>query len=176
MALWGKMMITGLKGAKQRRMIYFDYAATSPVYPAVLDEMYTISRDIYANPSSLYTIGYFARKILQQSRETLAASIGAQTDEIVFTSGGTEGNNLAVFGVFRASRRGGHLIVGSTEHSSVLQAARALEKGGARLTILPCGSDGRYSPAAVAAAIRPDRRTAATSADRAGPGQRRSGG
>lgn len=137
-------------------MIYLDYAATSPVFPAALEEMNAVARDIYANPSSLYVNGYEARRILHESRGALARSIGAENDEIVFTSGGTEGNNLAVLGVFRASRRGGHLIVGSTEHSSVLQAARALEKGGARLTILPCGPDGRYNLEAVAAAIRPE--------------------
>ena len=137
-------------------MIYFDYAATSPVYPAVLDEMYTISRDIYANPSSLYTIGYSARKILQQSRETLAASIGAQTDEIVFTSSGTESNNLALFGILNAARKKDHFIVGATEHHSVLSAAHALEREGYDLSILPCNENGLYSPQLLARMIRPN--------------------
>lgn len=137
-------------------MIYLDYAATSPVYPAVLDEMYAISRDFYANPSSLYTIGYSARKILQQSRETLATSIGAQTDEIVFTSGGTESNNLALFGIMHSSRKKNHLIVGATEHQSVLSVARALEREGCSLSILPCDKNGVYSPEVLARMIRPD--------------------
>ena len=109
-------------------MIYFDYAASSPVYPAVLDAMDTFSRENYANPSSLYTIGYLAKKLLHESRQTLAQSIGAQSDEIVFTSGGTESNNLAISGVLRASQQKKHCIVGCTEHQSVLAAARALER------------------------------------------------
>ncbi|MEA4913537.1 MAG: cysteine desulfurase family protein [Christensenella sp.] len=137
-------------------MIYLDYAATSPVYPAVLDEMNAISRDFYANPSSLYTIGYSARKILQQSRETLAASIGAQTDEIVFTSGGTESNNLALFGVLHANRKKKHFIVGSTEHQSILSPARALEREGYSLSILSCDQNGRYSLQELQRLIRPD--------------------
>ena len=137
-------------------MIYLDYAATSPVYPAVLDEMERITREFYANPSSLYTLGYSARKILQQSRSTLAASIGAETDEIVFTSGGTESNNLALFGVMRANPKKKHLIVGSTEHQSILMAARALEREGFTLSILPCDQNGVYSPEELTRQIRPD--------------------
>ena len=127
-------------------MIYLDYAATSPVYSAVLDEMDRVSREFYANPSSLYKLGYSARKILQQSRSTLAASIGAETDEIVFTSGGTESNNLALFGVMRTNQKKKHLIVGSTEHQSILAAARALAREGYDLSILPCDQNGVYSP------------------------------
>ena len=137
-------------------MIYLDYAATSPVYPAVLDEMDRVSREFYANPSSLYTLGYSARKILQQSRSTLAASIGAETDEIVFTSGGTESNNLALFGVMRTNQKKKHLIVGSTEHQSILAAARALAREGYDLSILPCDQNGVYSPEELARLIRPD--------------------
>ena len=137
-------------------MIYLDYAASSPVYPAVLDEMERISRDFFANPSSLYTIGYSARKILQQSRSTLADSIGAETDEIVFTSGGTESNTLALFGVLRANSKKKHFIVGSTEHQSILAAARALEREGYALSVLPCDQNGIYSPEELARMIRPD--------------------
>lgn len=137
-------------------MIYLDYAATSPVYPAVLDVMDAVSREYYANPSSLYAIGYSTKKLLQDSRAKLAGSIGAETDEIVFTSGGTEGNNLAIFGVMRANRQKRHCIVGCTEHHSILFAAHALEREGVSLTILPCDADGRYSPDALQRAIRPD--------------------
>ena len=137
-------------------MIYLDYAATSPVYPAVLDEMDAVSREYFANPSSLYTFGYLAKKLLHNSRLDLACSIGAETDEIVFTSGGTEGNNLALFGVLRANRQKRHLIVGCTEHHSILLPARALEREGFDLTVLPCDANGLYSPEALARAIRPD--------------------
>ena len=137
-------------------MIYFDYAASSPVYLAVLDAMDTFSRENYANPSSLYTIGYLAKKLLHESRQTLAQSIGAQSDEIVFTSGGTESNNLAISGVLRASQQKKHCIVGCTEHQSVLAAARALEREGYSLNILPCDENGVYSPDTLKRMIRPE--------------------
>jgi len=137
-------------------MVYLDYAATSPVYPAVLDVMDAVSRENYANPSSLYNIGYLAKKTLQESRRVLASSIGSETDEIVFTSGGTEGNNLALFGVLRAARQKKHLIVGSTEHHSVLAAAKALAKEGISLSILPCSADGVYDPEELKRLLRPD--------------------
>ena len=137
-------------------MIYLDYAATAPAFPAVLEKMHQVARDYYANPSSLYQIGFESKRILHESRAALAASIHAESDEIVFTSGGTEGNNLAISGVFRSNRRGKHIVVGATEHHSVLVAARELEKNGATLTILPVDENGRYSPEDVLRAIRPD--------------------
>ena len=137
-------------------MIYLDYAATSPVFPAVLEKMHQIACDYYANPSSLYNKGFESKKILHESRAAIAASIHAESDEIVFTSGGTESNNLALGGVFRASRRGRHIITGATEHHSVLSAARELEKSGASLTILPVDENGCYHPEDVRRAIRPD--------------------
>ena len=144
------------KGAKQRQMIYFDYAASSPVYPSVLDTMDAVSRETYANPSSLYTIGYSAKKLLHESRSVLSRSIGAESDEIVFTSGGTESNNLALFGVLHAERQKKHVIVGCTEHPSVLSAAHALERNGFTLSILPCNTSGRYSLEELRRMIRPD--------------------
>lgn len=137
-------------------MIYLDYAATSPVFPAALERMMQVARDYYANPSSLYNISFDSKRILHDSRAIIAASIHAESDEIVFTSGGTEGNNLALSGVFHASRRGRHIIVGATEHHSVLAAARGLEKNGAMLTILPVDENGCYHPEDVRRAIRPD--------------------
>lgn len=137
-------------------MIYFDYAASSPVYPSVLDTMDAVSRETYANPSSLYTIGYSAKKLLHESRSVLSHSIGAESDEIVFTSGGTESNNLALFGVLHAERQKKHVIVGCTEHPSVLSAAHALERNGFTLSLLPCNTSGRYSPEELRRMIRPD--------------------
>ena len=137
-------------------MIYLDHAATSPLLPSVLKEMEAVQRQIFGNPSSLYTPAYEARKILHISRAALANRIGAQTDEIVFTSGGTESNNLAILGAARASRRGKHLIVGATEHHSVLYAARALKAEGFCVTELACDENGVYSPEALRAAVRPD--------------------
>lgn len=137
-------------------MIYLDYAATSPAFPAVLDRMDVVSREFFANPSSLYATGFEARQILHESRASIAASIHAQTDEIVYTSGGTEGNNLALFGVLRANPKKKHLIVGATEHHSVLASVHALAREGATITILSCDTFGRYQPDEVERAIRPD--------------------
>ena len=137
-------------------MIYLDHAATSPLLPSVLKEMVAIQRQIFGNPSSLYTPAFEARKILHVSRAALANAINAQIDEIVFTSGGTESNNLAIFGAARASRRGKHLIVGVTEHHSVLYSACALKPEGFHITSLRCDENGIYSPEALRAAIRPD--------------------
>ncbi len=137
-------------------MIYLDYAATAPVLPSVLEKMEACQRQIFGNPSSLYTPAYQAREILCNSRAALARAIGSESDEIVFTSGGTEGNNLAILGAARASRRGKHLIVGATEHHSVLYAARALKSEGFCVTELPCDADGIYSPRELRAALRAD--------------------
>ena len=137
-------------------MIYLDFAASSPLLSAVLEEMTAVSREIFANSSSLYTPAYAAKRILNESRAAFARALGAQSDEIVFSSGGTESNNLAIFGAARASRKGKHIVVGSVEHSSILAPARALEREGYALSFLPCDQNGRYKPAAVAAAIRPD--------------------
>lgn len=137
-------------------MIYLDYAATSPVLPSVLEEMETCQRHIFGNSSSLYKPAYQAREILHNSRAALARAIGAESDEIVFTSGGTESNNLAILGVARAGRRGKHLIIGATEHNSVLYAARALKAEGFSVTELPCDADGLYSPLELRAALRVD--------------------
>lgn len=137
-------------------MIYLDYAATAPMLPSVFAEMETCQRQIYGNPSSVYTPANEARQVLHSSRAVLAGSIGAQVDEIVFTSGGTESNNLAVFGAARASRRGKHLVIGATEHHSVLLAARALRREGFAVSEIPCDANGLYSPEDVRRAIRPD--------------------
>ena len=137
-------------------MVYLDYAATSPAYPVVLEKMYQVARDYYANPSSLYKFGFESKQILHESRSAIAASIHAESDEIVFTSGGTESNNLAISGVFRSSRRRKHIITGATEHHSVLTDAKQLEKSGAVLTVLPVDENGCYHPEDLLRAIRPD--------------------
>jgi len=137
-------------------MIYLDYAATSPVLPSVLEELEACQRRIFGNPSSLYAPAFEAREILHNSRSALACAIGAENDEIVFTSGGTESNNLAIIGASRASKRGKHLIVGATEHHSVLYAARALKAEGFYVTELPCDGNGVYSPRELLYALRPD--------------------
>ncbi len=137
-------------------MVYLDYAASCPVLPEAADAVNACMRRVFANPSSPYAAADEARRILNGARRELAASVSAESDEIVFTSGGTESNNLALFGVCRAQPQKKHLIVGATEHHSVLLAAKALEKEGFWVTFLPCGADGTIDPASLERAVRPE--------------------
>ncbi|WP_426455091.1 cysteine desulfurase family protein [Paenibacillus sp. S-38] len=118
-------------------MIYMDYAATTPMDEEVIGAMAEVMRSHYGNPSSLHRIGVEADKLVQRSRETIAAAVGVNPGEIRFTSGGTESNNLAILGAARRYRsRGTHLITTRIEHASVYEAFRLLEKEGFRVTYL----------------------------------------
>ncbi len=111
----------------------------------------------YANPSSVHRWGVAAAAAMDGARRAVAALLGAAPAEIVFTSGGTEGNHLAVLGAARAARRRGrHIVTTAIEHRSILNAVAALEQEGWEVTRLGVGSDGRVSPEAVLAAVRPD--------------------
>ncbi len=141
--------------------IYLDHAATTPVDPAVLDAMLPHWTAGWGNPSSLYGAGRAARAALDEARATVAGVLGCAPNEIVFTSGGTEGDNLALRGPLEAARaRGGgaHLITTRIEHHAVLHAAEYLEHDGVAVTCLPVDPEGFVDPAAVEAAIRPDTR------------------
>lgn len=135
--------------------IYMDHAATTPVAPEVLEAMLPYFSEEYGNASSLHARGRAALAALDEARATVAGVLGAHDDEIVFTSGGTESDNLALRGVAFASReRGNHLIVSSVEHKAVLNTARQLaELHGFRVTELPVDQYGRVDPADVEAAI-----------------------
>jgi cysteine desulfurase len=139
--------------------LYFDYAATTPVDPlvaAAMSECLTASGD-FGNPSSAHSYGLHAAARIERARAQVAALVGAQPQDIVFTSGATESNNLAILGAARAnSDRGRHLITSRTEHKSVLDACRRLEKEGFSVTWLTPTRDGRLDPAALGAALRPD--------------------
>ncbi len=135
--------------------VYLDHAATTPVDPEVAEAMARVYRDGPGNPSSIYAEGRAARALVDQAREHVAAAIGASPGEIVFTSGGTEADNLALRGALKAreSERDG-LVTLATEHHAVLDTARDLaEHAHVRLGILDVGHDGRISPDAIAAAI-----------------------
>jgi len=137
--------------------IYFDHNATTPVRPEVLEAALPHLTRHFGNASSFHWAGSVARDALETAREEVAALLGAAPEEIVFTSGGTESNNLALKGVLEAQgpeRR--HLVISAAEHASVFEAAAHLEALGARLTVLPVDGAGRLSPEAVAAAIAPD--------------------
>src|SRR5204862_3626651 len=124
-------------------MIYLDHAATTPLHPEVQRAMEPFLAGEYGNPSSLHTAGQEARRALDEARDGIAAALGARAEEVIFTSGGTEANNLALTGTFLSQReRRPHLITVATEHHSVLDPCRFLESLGAELTVLPVDSEG----------------------------------
>ncbi len=135
-------------------MIYLDHAATTRPAPEVVDAMLPYLRDHYGNPSSLYSFGRESRREVEHARELAAAFLGCRPQEILFTSGGSESDNLALRGAMWALReRGDHLITTGVEHHAVLRAARALQQQGFRVTYLPPDRRGRVSPEQVAEAV-----------------------
>jgi cysteine desulfurase len=139
-------------------MIYLDAHATTPVDPRVLDAMLPLLRDQVGNASSLdHAAGRRTKEAVETARRQVAAVIGASHKDIVFTSGATEADNLAIKGVAdSAADRGTHIITVATEHRAVLDTCRHLEARGVRLTVLPVGTDGLIDLAALDAAIGPD--------------------
>jgi cysteine desulfurase len=147
-----------LENAPVPQMIYFDYNATTPLDPAVRDAMLPFLGDVWGNPSSVHHVGRKARALLDDDRDRAAKFLGAKPSEIIFTSGGTESNNLAVFGVARLLKpKGRHLITSAVEHHAVLHCFDYLEKReGFEVTRLQVDSEGRVSPDDLKRAIRPD--------------------
>lgn len=139
--------------------VYLDYAATTPVDPrvaAAMSECLTLGGD-FGNAASLHEFGRAAAARIGRARSQVAGLVGAGADEIVFTSGATESNNLAILGVARANAdRGRHLVTARTEHKAVLDPCKRLEKEGFSVTYLTPGRSGLVTAAAVAAALRPD--------------------
>jgi cysteine desulfurase len=136
---------------------YLDYNSTTPVDPAVLAAMLPYLSGNFGNASSIHSAGQAARAAVDRARESVAALIGAMPAEIVFTSGGTEADNLAIFGVVAAStaaRR--HIITSAIEHHAVLNACQALEKQGIAVTFVPVGRDGMVDPDDIRRALRPE--------------------
>jgi cysteine desulfurase len=134
--------------------IYLDHAATSPLRADVLEAMLPYLTEHHGNPSSIHASGRRARQGMDEAREAVASAIGAKPREIVFTSGGTEADNLAIKGVaWGASARGRHIITSAIEHKAVLGSAAVLERQGFEVTILPVDAQGRVDPGDVAAAI-----------------------
>jgi len=121
--------------------IYLDHASTTPVDRRVVRKMTPYFADAYGNPSGLYGHSREAKKAIDQSRKTIASFLGSKTEEIIFTSGGTESDNLAILGVARAIGRG-HIITSKIEHSAVLNSCRQLEKEGFTVTYLDVDKEG----------------------------------
>ncbi|ARA94705.1 IscS subfamily cysteine desulfurase [Rhodothermaceae bacterium RA] len=138
-----------------QRLLYFDYNATTPVDERVLERMVPYFTQHFGNPSSsAHPFGWVAAEAVRQAREEVAEMLGADPAEIYFTSGATEGINTAIKGVAEAyAGKGRHIVTAATEHKAVLDACRALERRGARVTYLPVDGLGRVDPEELEAAL-----------------------
>lgn len=138
--------------------IYLDHNATSPVQPEVAEELLPFLYGGYGNPSAPYAAGRVAREHVQAAREQTASLLGCTPGEVVFTSGGTESNNLAIKGTFFAQRDRGrkHIVTSGVEHPSVRETCAWLVGRGCELTVVPVDGTGRVAPDDIKAALRPD--------------------
>jgi cysteine desulfurase len=140
-----------------KKRIYLDNAATTRIDPRVLDAMIPFFNENYGNASSMHDFGSKAKVALHNARKTIAESIHALPEEIIFTSSGTEANNLALKGVAMANRSiGNHIIVSSIEHDCILNTAHWMEEQGFRVTYVPVDSSGIVDPKLLERVIRPD--------------------
>src|SRR6478672_5402914 len=138
--------------------VYFDYNATTPLAPEVADAVARVTRDVFGNASSIHHFGQQAKSTLDDARSAVAALLNGDPSEIVFTSGGTEADNLAVRGAAEAIEPTGrrHLIASGIEHEAVLNTLRALARRGWRTTLLPADAAGLISPDRLRDAIDAD--------------------
>jgi cysteine desulfurase len=137
------------------RRVYLDHNASTPVHPDVLTAMLPYFSERFGNASSIHSFGREARDGIDVARESIAGFLGVTPEEIVFTSGGTESDNLAVKGVAGA-RPGGHVVTTQVEHHAVLRTCQALEQAGHAVTYLPVDGEGLVDPDDVRRALRPD--------------------
>lgn len=138
--------------------IYLDYNATSPVAPEVADAISVALADTFGNPSSVHRPGQQARAALDAARDEVAALVGGEPAEVVFTSGGTESDNCAIRGVAEAFEDQGrrHIVTTAIEHEAVLNTVKALARRGWRVTVLPVGADGVVDPESLRAVVASD--------------------
>ncbi|MCA2654734.1 cysteine desulfurase family protein [Microcystis sp. M061S2] len=136
--------------------IYLDYSATTPTHPQVIERVATILRHHWGNPSSLHTWGQDTATVIEMAREEVAGLINANPDQIIFTSGGTEADNLAIIGVAQQYNRPRHIIISSVEHSAIAEPCKQLEQQGWQITRLPVNRQGRVNPLDLKAAIQSD--------------------
>ena len=137
------------------RKVYLDHAATTPLHPEVLSLMYEFLRDTFGNPSSVHSFGREAKRFTQEARQQVADLIGSTPEEIYFTSGGTEADNIAIIGTAMARRKNGnHIITSAIEHHAVIDTFKYLAKNGFEATFLPVDQYGMVDPDDVAGAIR----------------------
>ncbi|MEG0751683.1 MAG: cysteine desulfurase NifS [Oscillospiraceae bacterium] len=142
----------------EKRFVYADNAATTPVSEHVLECMLPYLREDYGNPSSLYDIAHTAKHAVDSARQKVATALGCESGEVYFTSCGSESDNWALKGTaLRMARQGKkHIITSAVEHHAIIHSCAHLEKDGFEITYIPVNSDGLVDPAAIAAAIRPD--------------------
>jgi cysteine desulfurase len=134
--------------------IYLDYAATTPVDPAVLEAMMPYFHDNFGNPSAIYAYGEIARNAVAEARAKVARLIGAKDEEIIFTSGGTEADNFALKGTaYSLQKKGNHIITSSIEHHAVFESLKFLSKNAFKITTLPVDNYGQVNPDDVKKAI-----------------------
>jgi cysteine desulfurase len=134
--------------------IYFDNSSTTRVCPEAAEKVMEMMTENYGNPSSLHSLGFRAERVLEEARAAVAAQIGAEKEEIYFTSGGTESNNIAIFGAAHAlRRRGNHIVTTQIEHPSVLNVMKRLEQEGFAVTYLKPDASGKIAPEQIFAAV-----------------------
>ncbi|MGE6751941.1 cysteine desulfurase family protein [Rossellomorea sp. NPDC071047] len=137
--------------------VYLDHAATSPMHPEVIEEMTSVMKESFGNPSSIHSFGRASRHLVDRARTIIAQSIHADYNDIIFTSGGTEADNLAIIGSAEANRRkGNHIITTQTEHHAVLHACEFLESQGFEVTYLSVDPTGRISVEELQKELRDD--------------------
>ena len=136
--------------------IYLDYSATTPTHPQVIERVATILQHHWGNPSSLHSWGQDTATVIEMAREQVAGLINANPDQIIFTSGGTEADNLAIIGVAQQYNRPRHIIISSVEHSAIAEPCKQLEQQGWQITRLPVNRQGRVNPLDLKAAIQSD--------------------
>jgi len=136
------------------RRIYLDHAATTPTHAEVVEAMLPYLSNVFGNPSSIHSFGQEAKAVVEESRDKIAALVGARSEEIVFTSGGTEADNFAIKGIAYANEgKGDHIITTTIEHHAVMETCKFLQKRGFEVTYLPVDSYGLVDPQDVKKAI-----------------------
>src|SRR5205823_1369198 len=136
--------------------IYLDNNATTPTLPAVSEAMRPYLADVYGNPASAHRAGRRARQALEEARERVAVLLGAHPEEVIFTSGGTEANNLALFGL--VGDPPGHIVASPIEHPSVAEPLKRLQEIGFHVDLLPVDRSGIVQTEALAGLLRPETR------------------
>lgn len=139
------------------KIYYYDHCASTPMYPIVIETMTELMKLHYANASALHRSGAEALKLVERARASIAERMGVLSQEVIFTSGGTESNNLAIKGsLFKVTRPSKHIITTAIEHASVYECVQQLESLGIMVTVLPVNHEGKVDPLEVEKAIRKD--------------------